>query len=1388
MGSILNEEDGTDIGGLWNQALEDYARDSGSEKERGPDLRLLDPGKWTVSAIRTEQKYQLDVFSQYRHDKTKVDKLRALVSHNSDIIVGVAGHVANAASVAFPPASAILTAFTYVMSASKAVSDDYDMIESFFDIMNAFLERLQILESKLPDSKNFKAVLMRVFVSLLGICAIARKYRIKGRFVRWAKNLVDNGDPNLKSAYETLHKHLQRLEQATMMATLAQTIETSRDVRALGAGLDQRFEQTNFLVIETKGFARDAALTSQETLAAVRDMGNNSEALKEFLQSNFTTLNKRLREREGGGKGAPKDGLVDSGARKSTALNEVRQRLRNCHAVNWENSYKESRRSYAPGTFDWLPSEDGFTAIVEDKIRLLWITGEAGMGKSTLTGFIIETLRRELNYEPTSSIAHFYFKEATRWANNYTTVLCACAVQAAEQDTRYREDILTDMSRQRDWANQTYFNTNDNERLEEVLFFSKFSTETGARIQIIITTTPADVFTEAPTAEYRRLDLVKERIFRDIRIIVSYQIKNFSRLRKLTPKLRQRIALKLRQKSDNLRYIEHMLRRFNAIGREGPIWKELDNLPENTRSLYEQMLEECWKHRSDQERQALRKFFAWLAYSKEQLLLGMAKKLVSIIASEQTINVDEELDNKSSRLLRLSTWSEEEDAKSDTSENEHDSHDEVDDNKDDENADSVDDLSAWLGFQEPLLRAYFREKKVDHSGLRSSPSSGNAIILEVLARILCDEGAKDAKNSYLNLVTYAAQQWLNHLRDIDIDDLDDIEASSVITSIHAILSNKDNALANVENHGYYSLGSYSDNPGVFAYGDDALRQSDLEMLRKWATKAIRLSSGICPSTVTDWMRPFIQTPSRVFITLARGHINTWFFSADSQFRADLSFRYAHQALLSGKDLPELEQNRDLRDYFEEFEKDHHVFSAKSISIVANAFWDIAKTPQAYRSIGMALKYGDFTNEGLESLDKALQLAQDYQDDLSCFHTYVSIGEGKIFQAEHRSDDDAELQKTRLSESREAYEHAIALWPSLSEKDKATDDCKASICETYGYLSAVFVLEDKIDEALRVFREAQEQKISIWEEHLHRILEYLVKKEEWAKAVAFLKDLTREQRQEFLFWPRLEDRHDLIQRAGGGNGDDEYVLSLYSEFNDDRDLTISMWGSAWRLFEAEYRWRVLQKPEHCAQAKVLLNQVIENEQSTSAQRSEACFMLADILTEDFRNTADPTMKTKAYDEMKTLVAHVSEAMGNEFDATQSQTTVPLALMTKKLGPSIEFQRALEATFEGCYNGLVDTTGWNDSISLRTLAKVLSCLRGLGLDRDAEIAATCQLYVLDQEIHRQDLMNGDPGFEQQDDTDRPPTPPGEDGANNSSPTEDKEPEGHLRLKPILLPKNP
>lgn len=158
---------------------EQYCRDTGT------NIKYLPEMSWSVTTILGEQQRQVELFNKYRHNKGLTDKLRSVISRNSKVIQAVASNVANAASSvisptytftvclanlmkAFPPSAAILTAFTYVMKASKNVSDDYDQVAAFFEIMGSLMERLSLLESKLPSAKNYKIILMRVFTSLIG--------------------------------------------------------------------------------------------------------------------------------------------------------------------------------------------------------------------------------------------------------------------------------------------------------------------------------------------------------------------------------------------------------------------------------------------------------------------------------------------------------------------------------------------------------------------------------------------------------------------------------------------------------------------------------------------------------------------------------------------------------------------------------------------------------------------------------------------------------------------------------------------------------------------------------------------------------------------------------------------------------------------------------------------------------------------------------------------------------------------------------------------------------------------------------------------------------------------------------------------------------------------
>ena len=99
-----------------------------------------------------------------------------------------------------------------------------------------------------------------------------------------------------------------------------------------------------------------------------------------------------------------------------------------------------------------------------------------------------------------------------------------------------------------------------------------------------------------------------------------------------------------------MRYMDHMLRTLDQVGRsETAVLRQLRNLPSCTSGLYKTILEECQKSRTDQELAILKKFFAWLAYAMGPLYLGCARRLLNHIATDNSISIDEELENRCAR-------------------------------------------------------------------------------------------------------------------------------------------------------------------------------------------------------------------------------------------------------------------------------------------------------------------------------------------------------------------------------------------------------------------------------------------------------------------------------------------------------------------------------------------------------------------------------------------------------------------------------------------------------------------------------------------------------------------------------------------------------------------
>lgn len=172
------DADTRDVSALWNRAVQDYNATTG--------IPLAQPHFKDAQEMMKFGNEGAEQFQSWRHGDKRVDKLRSLFMQNIDFIETGAKQLIAAATPAFPPAAAIGTALTFVLTGCKGQSADYDAIVNFFEDMNNFLQRVTIIEKRVPRKKAYQNALMDVFSSLLHMCAVAHKFIKLGRFSKFS--------------------------------------------------------------------------------------------------------------------------------------------------------------------------------------------------------------------------------------------------------------------------------------------------------------------------------------------------------------------------------------------------------------------------------------------------------------------------------------------------------------------------------------------------------------------------------------------------------------------------------------------------------------------------------------------------------------------------------------------------------------------------------------------------------------------------------------------------------------------------------------------------------------------------------------------------------------------------------------------------------------------------------------------------------------------------------------------------------------------------------------------------------------------------------------------------------------------------------------------------
>ncbi|KAL1884038.1 hypothetical protein Daus18300_000147 [Diaporthe australafricana] len=1334
----------TDIALLWEEALDKY---NGVAKV---DIRALLANKKSVSSIVMEQQHQLESFGTYRHDRGKLDKLRSFISSNADIIQGAATQVASAASAAFPPSSAILTAFTCVMTASKHVSEDYDMIESFFDVMHSFILRLSLLENKIPAQLAFQKHLIFVFSSLLSLAGLARSYCLKGRFTKWAKALVEGKDPELQGAYASLHENLRRLESAVMLQTLRTTIEVKEEAMSANQGikaLQTQSKELQFSLNINTAITEKTLSVSVETNSDVRHLvqlghgaaEGNQELLRrsESIARTLDTMKKmQPKEREA------KDRNLRSAAAKPANFERLRTQL----ACSAERSMFERQHdlelSSVDGIFDWIENDASFTDFTDDGSSFLQVLGAPGMGKSTMAFRMFRLLKDKYFHDPTTCVASFYFDEEHDEMKSVVNMIRWCAIKAAQKDTVYCAKVLVELQQNYNFLEDDvvweklittkYGKDSDRrlilildgiERIEEEEFakllkcFHEVKPH-GLNIQIVLICDTSKE-SELSSLEPKRIDLVKSKVGRDMQRLVWHRTRTQPRLQKLRVGLRKMIIRKITKQADSFLYVEHTMRRLNSLGREGLILKELENLPSNIESLYETILAECAKNRSPGERELLRSLFAWLAYAKSNLTVGEANILIDIITKEMSISIEEELDGRLSRLLRVSGSGDKQVADDDSSENELDQVMDEDAESAVQRASDADNL---LGFQERSLRAYFRRPNDSPDGLRSTPTQAHVTIFSMVSAILSRPNESELDQAKRSLTVYAAEWMFAHLLEIGADQVNDQQAAVVLESLFNILSNKNDALQPIE--------ELTEGDGtIFTLHADL--EGTLKALSTWSKRALSMPSNSISYEAINFYRPLLQEPYRVFIPIARAHINNW-FAGRSNSDSFAAFRCAHFSLQQGQKLPELRQNQVLLEYFQGYEKTG-VLTEQSFEVISNVFWDVAKTSAAYKGIGMAMKYESLHEAAVKQLD--LGLADGSIDDVVRFGLLST--KGSTFLALSDNAEPGVEKENLLRKTLETFDLSMWGYDKLAGVDKENTTLKWDAANNYASRAKALSMTGQIDPAFRDLQSSLD--LNPLGFALNMVMPDFVSAcaaaHETEQVMKILQTLDPGSLARYLL-NTDPDHRIAVREAAKRSGEGRALLELYNtavKYLGNLDMSVFGDGIASLSYEAaEYSRRALGED---GMAKDCLERLINDPKSDIDWIEPCCGLLSEQLFENFRRSNNPIAKKTALEETKKLLAKLSEVHGNDFKAAKSNISLLLAWMLRKLGPALEWHDVLEAAFQSCVEDLRDDIGWNDSTSLRRLARLLMSVDGMEIQ--AQVAMTVQHYVIDAEVHKSDL---------------------------------------------------
>lgn len=930
-------EDLTDLAALWVDASREYYTITGLDVRRMKKFN-------NIGEVLKDTEVQ-DNFAKFRHNKGNVDKLRSFIARNSELIMKGAEAIADAASTAFPPSTAIVSALAYIMKASKDISKDYDMIAAFFEETNTLLERLTPLEKRLPSWEGFRSHLMRVFSAIMKLYAFAYKAAVEGRLKRFAKTVFrGGGDDELASASAKLDTELRRLESATGFVTLANTQDIKQDTTTIREGQTQ-----SLLVLDEIKLAMGV---SQSEILRM------SQQFSRMMASQLQAAN-RQQESEPGS---------DQGLQKPAAFYMVQRAFLGTVAPFYSPEddpaiqHSELEYTLVDGTTQWLFEDEQFEEWKNgtSESPLLWLTGDAGIGKSCLAYSAIQELRRSTASRSETSVAYYYFRDES-WETDemqYHQALSHIIPQIAQLDPSYCTQVAADLAQVNGLTNwdddvwDKYIVSNFKSDGESCLFLVldavdyvcvtlqslldalRLTVSKKPNVRILLVSRPGwKDHLDSINCSYSSIVVSKEKVTSDMRLVVDARMKTYSRLHRFRQQVQTKIASDVLAKADSMLYVQYVMTRLNKMYQEKAVLQAASDLPSTVSDLYEVMMSEIQSRKTKAEIGSLQSLFKWLAFCKRPLRAGDANRLAKL-CGDSLFSIDEEVSGRTGTVLEMSGF-------------------ELDDirlehGEDDLTASAPDSDIATPGtledgdpstvrFQDRFLRDYFNTLNVSSSD-QTSPNTTHIWMFEMTVKIIC--GMFGEQKAGPGLTNYACTFWAKHFLDINVDKASDAEVLQVLSLMRLPLTNYNNVSrvleANIDN----DLLPYME---IIGSNEDC--SPVLTRLSKWFERARAMEKSKFGAETYEWIQTSFANPMKVMVPLARGHVENWLQGAEDD-RIVRAYGFAADALSRTNLCPDPNQLIVAKD------------EAETIFIVAGVFDDIQADRTRHRALAVALQIND----------------------------------------------------------------------------------------------------------------------------------------------------------------------------------------------------------------------------------------------------------------------------------------------------------------------------------------------------------------------------------------------------------------------------------------------